>query len=97
MHILRAVLVRRLLACLALITGLAAVAAPASASLAEVLCCGSSVSAGASEDGGEQRGGCPEQDRVSPADAVSTDAKPLRNTTQPNRPPVLFGVDRAYE
>lgn len=97
MHILCAVMLRRLLACLALITGLAAVAAPASATLAEVFCCESSISAGAAEDGAEKRGGCPEQDRAGPANVASATEKPARRAKRLIHPPVLYGVDRAYE
>lgn len=97
MHILRSVMLRRLLACLALITGLAAVGAPASATLAEALCCESGVDAGASADVVEDRTGCPEQDRANPADTVSSDDRPIRSAPRLIHMPVLYGVDRAYE
>jgi len=90
-------MLRRLLTCLALITGLAAVTAPASATLAEVLCCESSISAGASDDRAEQRGGCPERDRAGPVDAISAGAKPAHRAKRLIHPPVIYGVDRAYE
>ena len=97
MHILQAVMLRRLLACLALITGLAAVGAPASAMLGEALCCETSVSGGATETRTEQHGDCPERQRAMRADAAAAPEKPATRANRLIHRPVLFGVDRAYE
>ena len=92
-HVMR----RQLLALLALLTGLAALGTPAHASVAEALSCEIGVSAH-DEDGLQQeRQICPDGEVHTPAKRPGELEKPSKKYKRILRPPVLFGVDRAYE
>lgn len=96
MLILRASMLRRLLACLVLLTGLAAVAAPGSASIVEEVTCEAGVAMGDEQADISASSVCREpgtETRRGP-EKSSTPAKRSRPVS---RPPVLFGIDRAYE
>ena len=89
---------RHFFALLALLTGLAALGSPAHASLAEVLTCDSSIAVAAGyENSGSET--APER----PAPATPRESRkvelPERRAPLPAalRPPVLMGVERAYE
>lgn len=90
-------MLRRLLACLALITGLAAVGAPSHAAVAEVVSLEVGSSIFSSEASAEDRNECPDEisraPRKDPGKGDPTDRRERRII----KPPVLFGVDRAYE
>ena len=89
---------RHILALLALLTGLAAIAGPAQASLAEALACDASIAAAA----GDEASGS-ESAAVQPAPAslraTRAVAAPERRPAAPAslRLPVLMGIERAYE
>jgi hypothetical protein len=89
---------RRLLALLALLTGLAALGSPAQASLAEALACDASIAAAAGDEG--------IRSEAKPAQAVPATIRATRKVeapeSRPVRPravrlPVLMGIERAYE
>ena len=87
----------RFLACIALLTGLAAVGAPANASVAETIDCEIGVILDAAKDTAEDAGSC-HHDRAEEASKGEDKAKkPVRRPGPLLRPPVLYGVDRAYE
>lgn len=96
MRILRAML-RRFFACLALLTGLVAVGAPANASIVDVLNCEVGVAADTADDSAEERRSCPVEDAGNRADDPGKDDKPAKRAKRVVRPPVLYGVDRALE
>ena len=87
----------RFLACIALLTGLVAVSTPASASMLQSMNCEIGVAADKAEDSANDRRVCPDDhDSLSAEDPGKTD-KPERRTKRIIRPPVLYGIDRAYE
>lgn len=89
---------RRLLAFLALLTGLAALGSPAQASLVEALACGSSIAA-AADDAAHSS----ESVAIQPAPATISASRaveaPRAVPVMPERLrlPVLMGIERAYE
>lgn len=90
-------MLRRLLACLALFTGLAALGAPASPAMADVVAgqIGASVMAEQSEGGqacacASETAPCTERPSRKPLGSV-------RRTIRVYIPTVQFGADRAYE
>ncbi|MCR2834047.1 hypothetical protein [Parerythrobacter lacustris] len=91
-------MLRRLLACLALITGLAAVGAPLSVSAAEAMSQQVSNGSCVSEQGREQRCDCAEKRTNQPFSRKksSTGCKP-RKPVLVNIPPLYLGPDRALE
>jgi len=89
---------RHFFALLALLTGLAALGSPAQASLAEVLACDSSITAAAGlEDSGSETA----PDRPAPKTPRESRKVELPERRAPLpavlRPPVLMGIERAYE
>lgn len=87
----------RIVACLALLTGLAVAGTPANASVAEVLNCEIGIAADSSEQQSDQQHACHHDeggDRVEEGDRAPRPADRSRRTM---RPPVLYGIDRAYE
>ncbi len=88
---------RRLFAYLALVTGLAALAAPANASVAETLSCEIGVSAQASSDVSTDASECHHKRKPDTVDDAVPAEQPARKARRFIRPPVLYGVDRAYE
>ena len=90
-------MLRRLLACLALITGLAAIGAPSHASVAATvnLEAGSSIFGG--ETAAEDRDECPDEAGRSPHKEPGKASPQDRRNRRIIKPPVLFGIDRAYE
>ena len=90
-------MLRRLLTCLALLTGLAAIGAPAGTALAETLSgqIGASVMAEAAEDASPCT--CsPESDRCTLRPAKKA-GQSVKRTIRVYIPTVQFGADRAYE
>ena len=89
-------MLRRLLTCLALITGLAAVGAPVTASAAEAM--SEQVSNGVcqAESGREQRCECDERKETRPFAKKKSGCKP-RKPVLVSIPPLYLGVDRALE
>lgn len=90
-------MIARLLACLVLFTGLAAVGTPASASVTEALSCEIGVAADAMEGSVDDRRACHHEDAGNHADEADKTQKPAKRTRRVLRPPVLYGIDRAYE
>ena len=90
-------MLRRLLACLALITGLAAVAAPANASVVEALSCEVGVSLDAHDSDAEERRMCEEDPAKSSRREPGKATAPAKRMRRVAKPPVLFGIDRAFE
>lgn len=88
---------RRIIAYLALVTGLAALAAPANASVAEALSCEIGVSAYDGSDAGTAASTCERGHRPDTAEDRAESEAPARKLRRMVRPPVLFGVDRAHE
>ncbi|WP_394728404.1 hypothetical protein [Altererythrobacter sp. GH1-8] len=88
---------RQILALLALLTGLAAIGTPAHASVAEALSC--EIGASALEQHGTQqeRQACEDDNVHAPTKGPAEADPPARKTKRVIRPPVLFGIDRAYE
>jgi hypothetical protein len=89
---------RRLLALLALLTGLVALGGTAQASLVEALACTSSIAAASGEDlgAGESVAVQPAPATISATRAVEVPcARP--SVPQSQRLPVLMGIERAYE
>lgn len=87
----------RFLTCLALLTGLAAFGAPANASVLEALNCEIGVAADTAEDHADDRRPCREDESSSRPDEADRADKPAKRVKRVLRPPVLFGIDRAYE
>lgn len=88
---------RQMLALLALLTGLAAIGTPAHASVIEALSCEIGTSAH-DHDGASQEGQvCEDDDVRAPTKKPGEAEPPARKSKRIIRPPVLFGVDRAYE
>ncbi len=90
-------MLRRLLACLALITGLAAIGSPTHASMAEAVSLEAGSSVFSAEAGTEAYSDCPD-DPAQSARKEPGKAEPQgRRNRHIIKPPVLFGIDRAYE
>ena len=87
----------RFLACLALLTGLVAVSAPAHASIADMLDCEIGVTADMADASGDDRRTCHRDEAGSQADEGDKSQKPAKRARRVVRPPVLYGIDRAYE
>ncbi|XUU60393.1 hypothetical protein ACRAQ6_12640 [Erythrobacter sp. HA6-11] len=88
---------RQLLALLALLTGLAALGTPAHASVVDALSCEIGASAHDHDGTTQERAAC-EDDKVNaPTKGPAEAQKPVKKTVRVIRPPVLFGIDRAYE
>ena len=90
-------MLKRLLACLALITGLTAAGAPANASVVEALSCEIGVAAFDAGDVAEDQRPCPADEAANPARRPDTEKPPVKRSKRGWRPPVLYGIDRAYE
>ncbi|WFL76850.1 hypothetical protein P7228_12715 [Altererythrobacter arenosus] len=91
-------MLRRLLACLALLTGLAAIGSPVSPAMAEALTgqVGQSVVAAQAESG--QKCVCDSRTATGPDSEKCADRNPApRKTIRIYIPTVQFGADRAYE
>jgi len=89
---------RRLLALLALLTGLVALGGPAQASLAEALACSSSISAMSADERSakESVAAQPAPSTISATRAAEA-ACPPPPVPETLRLPVLMGIERAYE
>ena len=96
MLILRASMLRRLLACLVLLTGLAAVAAPGSASIVEEVACEAGVTTDVEQADVSVYAPCRDPGDEARREPEKSSA-PTKRSRPVNRPPVLFGIDRAYE
>jgi len=90
-------MISRLLACFALVTGLAAVAGPVSASEVEALSCQIDASAQHSVDGAEEHQACAILPRASLVKRLQKAALPVLQQPSPTYPTVLIRIDRAYE
>ncbi|MCB2087497.1 MAG: hypothetical protein KDD98_01565 [Sphingomonadaceae bacterium] len=91
-------MIRRLLACLALITGLAAVNAPAHASFVAAVAEQAQSSTSTAQPGKAQSCTC--EDRRAAKGTKGTDSSQCRTRTKPVTiyiPTVQFGADRAFE
>lgn len=88
---------RQLLALLALLTGLAALGTPAHASVVEALSCEIGVSAHEVEGTQQERPDCDGDEAHAPGKGKDDTDRPAKKSKRIIRPPVLFGVDRAYE
>ena len=88
---------RHLFAFLALLSGLAALNAPAHASMVDAMACDTSVSASANDDTSAEQ--IPVDAPPSSAKTSTATEAPLREATRPLnlRLPVLMGIERAYE
>lgn len=87
----------RFLACLALLTGLAAVGTPANASVVEALNCEIGFSADAADVQSDDGRRCDHEDAGCGADEADKAKQPAKRSKRVIRPPVLYGIDRAYE
>lgn len=90
-------MIGRFLACIALLTGLVAVATPAHASVSETLDCEIGLFFDASKDSTSDTGACHHDQDDEASKGEDKAKKPARRTRRIIRPPVLYGVDRAYE
>ena len=88
---------RHIFAFLALLSGLAALNAPAHASLVDAMACDTSVSASANDDGAAEQ--IPANAPPSSASQSTAAEAPVRVMPLPTalRLPVLMGIERAYE
>jgi hypothetical protein len=87
----------RLLALIALLTGLAAFATPGNASILDALDCEVGVSASAADSETSDECGCPDSGVDGTKREPGKKAAPNKRMKRVLRPPVLFGVDRAHE
>jgi hypothetical protein len=90
-------MLRRLFACLALLTGLVAVSTSAHTSIVEALNCEIGVSAESADDSAEEHRNCSHEEAGNRAEDPGKDEKPAKRTKRVLRPPVLYGIDRAHE
>lgn len=88
---------RQLIAFLALLTGLAALGTPAHASVVEALSCEIGVAADEVEGAQQEHPNCEGDESHAPGKGRDDADRPLKKPKRLMRPPVLFGVDRAYE
>ena len=88
---------RHLFAFLALLSGLAALNAPAHASMVDAMACDTSVSASANDNTSTEQ--IPVDAPPSSAKTSTATETPIREATRPLtlRLPVLMGIERAYE
>lgn len=88
---------RHVFAFLALLSGLAALNAPAHASMVDAMACDTSVSASANDDTSAEQ--IPANAPPSSAKTSTATDAPLNRATRPLslRLPVLMGIERAYE
>ena len=91
-------MLRRLLACFALLTGLVAVTSPAHASVSDLLDCEIGISIDAADEKSDDDRVCHHNHE----DADETDdsdkaRKPAKRSKRVLRLPVLYGVERAHE
>ena len=88
---------RHIFALLALLSGLAALNAPAHASLVDAMACDTSVSASADEDRSAEQ--IPANAPPASASESTASEAPERAVSRPLslRLPVLMGIERAYE
>ncbi|KUO51396.1 MAG: hypothetical protein APF82_11205 [Sphingomonadales bacterium BRH_c42] len=89
-------MLRRLLACLVLVTGLAAVAAPGSAAAIEDVACEAGLSSDTEQAADSVLAVCRDSGAETRREPEKSSA-PAKRTRPVVRPPVLFGIDRAYE
>ena len=87
----------RFLACIALLTGLVAAGTPASASVAESIDCEIGVVLDAAKDTAADTSSCQHEHGEEASKGEDRAKLPARKPTRLLRPPVLYGVDRAYE
>jgi hypothetical protein len=90
-------MMRRLLALIALFSGLAALATPANASVLDAIDCEIGVTADLSEFDSSDECGCPESGIDGTKREPGKKASPNKRAKRVYRPPVLFGIDRAHE
>lgn len=91
-------MLRRLLACFALLTGLVAVAAPSQASVSDMLDCEIGIAIDATEDQSEIDQDCHHgREKAEDSDKKDKVRKPVKRLKRVLRLPVLYGVDRAHE
>jgi hypothetical protein len=88
---------RRLLALIALLTGLATLATPASASVLDAIDCEIGVSADASDLNATEECGCSDSGVDGTKREPGKKADTGKHAKRVFRPPVLFGIDRAHE
>ena len=93
-----AIMTRRLLALVALLTGLLAFGGPAQASLAEALACGPAIAASARDDSGAGEHGVAQPVPATISATRAVEPPPAApHDPQALRLPVLMGVERALE
>ncbi len=90
-------MLRRLLACIALISGLAAIGAPAHASVAQAVSLEAGSGVLSSDTVQDERIECADDSARPSRSDPGKAASPNQRSRQIVRPPVLFGVDRAHE
>jgi len=91
-------MLRRLLACFALLTGLVAVTSPAHASVSNLLDCEIGITIDAADDKADDSRTCHHNpDEADEADDGDKARKPAKRSKHMLRLPVLYGVDRAHE
>ncbi len=88
---------RQLLALLALISGLAVLGTPAHASVVEALSCEIGASAHDHHGTSQERQVCEDEEVHAPTKGPGEAQRPVKKAKRIIRPPVLFGIDRAYE
>ena len=91
-------MLRRLLACFALLTGLVAVTSPAHASVSNLLDCEIGITIDAADEKSDDRRVCHHNhDEADEADDGSKTRKPAKRSKRVLRLPVLYGIERAHE
>lgn len=91
-------MLRRLLACFALLTGLVAVTSPAHASVSNLLDCEIGITIDAVDEKADDRRVCSHnRDEAEEADEGDKARKPSKRSKRVLRLPVLYGVERAHE
>ena len=91
-------MLRRLLACFALLTGLVAVTTPAHANVTNLLDCEIGITAEAADDQADDSRVCHHNhDDAEEADDSGKARKPAKRAKRVLRLPVLYGVERAHE
>lgn len=94
--ILCAVMLRRLFACLVLVTGLAAAAAPGTAATTEDVACEAGLALDAEQVVESVLAVCRDSGTETRREQEKS-STPVKRNRPVVRPPVLFGIDRAYE
>ncbi len=91
-------MLRRLLACFALLTGLVAVTSPAHASVSDLLDCEIGITIDAADENDDADRVCHHNhDEVDETDEAKKSRKPVKRSKRVLRLPVLYGVERAHE